>query len=687
MKKQNNPVYQKIKTLSKSAKSAVYLAQPNGENKKYILKQFNISNLSEKEINNIENEYNILSTFNSRYITKFYDSFQVQSTYNIVLEYVEGSLTLNDLLINHQKKGAKFIKEELIWSIFIQIALALAQIHGKRVIHRNIKPSSIYITNDNKIKVSNFKSSIAFSKINRYVRGFAGTPFYAAPEMWLNRLYDSKIDVWSLGVLIYELCTYKRPYMADSNLGEVIIKTKYKEISNVYTKEIKQMVDFMLNKNEMRRPTINEVIQHYIFIGKSKVVNLYDFVIKICPWIDKKGQMESTTKSTKGKGKAKGTNQPKKKKGVEKEETEEEKKIKEIKQLEFLLNNTRTKCTMYFNQLINRAKKKETNNEEHNKNESHTKGDVTSILDKYQESGIQTQNKEENNKQIKKIVPTNKKGEVTSLLDQYQMSGIPSANDNDVISDIKDSSNHQEEGVTNILSKYQMSEFPDTSSMEQIKQTSNMNNDILLPTDQNKLPELDDLIIQSQNEKGNETHYGECKKFFDPSAYEEGKEVGTVTKLLGNYKMDDSDSEPENEVPQTIDDNKEEENKLQFVVNEKISSDTHQSFIPFVVDNNTSKQSFNIIENDFDNSIAQENKKWIDDLNDKIICVTENIIKEIGKDLFIKIYEQLNNITNFNEFNLSLEIQTDFENLKFYQNEISNLEANLESIIKNKQNK
>ena len=85
MKKQKHPVYQKIKTLSKSTKSAVYIAQLNGDNKNYILKQFNISNLSEKEINNVENEYNILSTFNSRYIIKFHNSFQVKSTYNIVI--------------------------------------------------------------------------------------------------------------------------------------------------------------------------------------------------------------------------------------------------------------------------------------------------------------------------------------------------------------------------------------------------------------------------------------------------------------------------------------------------------------------------------------------------------------------------------------------------------------------------
>lgn len=104
-------------------------------------------------------------------------------------------------------------KEDLIWIYLKQIASGLMYIHSKQIIHRDVKGANVFLSADKRlVKVGDLNvSKIAKNKL-LYTQ--TGTPYYASPEVWRDRPYDLKSDIWSLGCLIYEMCALRPPFTA-----------------------------------------------------------------------------------------------------------------------------------------------------------------------------------------------------------------------------------------------------------------------------------------------------------------------------------------------------------------------------------------------------------------------------------------------------------------------------------------
>ena len=119
-----------------------------------------------------------------------------------------------------QKKGEKFSEMEIChW--FIQICLALEYVHGRRVIHRDLKTQNLFLTGNKTIKVGDFGISKVLESTTQVAMTVVGTPYYMPPEACQSAPYTSKSDVWSLGCILYELCSLKQPFQADNLLGLV----------------------------------------------------------------------------------------------------------------------------------------------------------------------------------------------------------------------------------------------------------------------------------------------------------------------------------------------------------------------------------------------------------------------------------------------------------------------------------
>ena len=148
-------------------------------------------------------------------IVNIYDVGSEDGLYYIVMEYVEG-ITLKTYI---EKKGQLSFKESA--SIAIQVARGIEAAHGKNIIHRDIKPQNIMISTDGKVKVTDFGIARAASS-NTISSNVMGSVHYASPEQARNGFIDARSDVYSLGIVMYEMITGRVPFDGDTTVAVAI---------------------------------------------------------------------------------------------------------------------------------------------------------------------------------------------------------------------------------------------------------------------------------------------------------------------------------------------------------------------------------------------------------------------------------------------------------------------------------
>jgi len=105
----------------------------------------------------------------------------------------------------------------------------MKHIHDRKIIHRDIKCQNVFLTSSNIIKMGDFGIARVLNHTNEVARSMVGTPYYLSPEIIQGRPYSFKSDIWSLGVMFYELCALKPPFDGTNIhfLGMKIVKGEY----------------------------------------------------------------------------------------------------------------------------------------------------------------------------------------------------------------------------------------------------------------------------------------------------------------------------------------------------------------------------------------------------------------------------------------------------------------------------
>lgn len=160
-------------------------------------------------------------------------------------------------LIEKYKKEYTKISNEIIIKYTKSLIDGLLYIHDKEIIHRDIKPANIFLSNNkNSLIIGDF----GISHIGDLGKTYAGTPLYASPEVLNNQSeYSYKVDEWSLGCVLYELCTLNHPFFSRS-LVELIEKQRagYEELPNNIPKYIKEIIDGFLIYNKNSRLSVHD---------------------------------------------------------------------------------------------------------------------------------------------------------------------------------------------------------------------------------------------------------------------------------------------------------------------------------------------------------------------------------------------------------------------------------------------
>ena len=249
------------------------------DKKYYVLKQISLLNLNSIQIEEVKNEAKILSSLHSINIVSWYEHFEENNNLNIIMEYCDGGDLSNYL--NEQKKTNKPLTEEKIWKFFIQMCMGISYIHKRKILHRDLKTLNIFLTKDEKVKIGDLGVAKELSQKTDFAKTFVGTPYYLSPEICEEKPYNEKSDIWALGCIVYEMATNKHPFNA-TNQGALILKIlkgKYDAISSSYSSELKKIIELMLEKNNFKRASIEDIIINPLFINKVKSYNLNEFII------------------------------------------------------------------------------------------------------------------------------------------------------------------------------------------------------------------------------------------------------------------------------------------------------------------------------------------------------------------------------------------------------------------------
>ena len=256
--------YKLIKLLGVGSFGKAYLCKNLQDNSPCVIKQIILDEMDNEERQDTLNEVIILKRLDHSNIIKFKDVFtktKPNNTLNIVTEYADDG-DLNKKILKLKERKSPFTEKQII-DYLTQICLALNHIHKKKIIHRDLKSGNVFLTKSGLIKLGDFGIAKGFKNTWEKAKTKVGTPYYLSPEIINSKPYDLKSDIWALGVLLYEMMTFKMPFNANSlpSLSLKIIKGYYQPPPSSYSKDLINLVKRCLNLDPKKRPTAESILK------------------------------------------------------------------------------------------------------------------------------------------------------------------------------------------------------------------------------------------------------------------------------------------------------------------------------------------------------------------------------------------------------------------------------------------
>nr|XP_025041363.1 serine/threonine-protein kinase Nek5 [Pelodiscus sinensis] len=252
--------YKIIEMIGEGAFGKVFLAKGKVDNHPSVIKEINLTKMPMKEKEASQKEVILLAKMKHPNIVTFYNSFQEKNMLYIMMEYCDGGDLMRRINMQH---GVLFDEDQIL-SWFVQISLGLKHIHDRKVLHRDIKAQNILLSNNGMIaKLGDFGIARMLNNTMELARTCVGTPYYLSPEICENRPYNNKTDIWSLGCVLYELCTLKHPFEGNS-LHQLVLKIcrgHFVPVSPKYSYDLRILISQLFKISPRDRPSINSILK------------------------------------------------------------------------------------------------------------------------------------------------------------------------------------------------------------------------------------------------------------------------------------------------------------------------------------------------------------------------------------------------------------------------------------------
>ncbi|KAL5249373.1 hypothetical protein ACHWQZ_G018289 [Mnemiopsis leidyi] len=251
--------YAVSKKIGNGTFGTVFLVEDNFKNKeKKVLKEICIGEMNEHETQSVDREANLLSKLNHHNIVRMFESFVHEESFYIVMEYCETG-DLDRELKNWKNKGVMVPQDQTLdW--FVQLIMAVQYIHSQKMLHRDLKCKNVFLTENKTVKIGDFGISRILTS-TEYASTFTGTPYYMSPEVIKHDGYGSKSDIWSLGVILYEICELKRAFEG-KNLMSVMMRIIQGKLPTLSAErgELGPIFNKMLKQDPHERPSSSQLL-------------------------------------------------------------------------------------------------------------------------------------------------------------------------------------------------------------------------------------------------------------------------------------------------------------------------------------------------------------------------------------------------------------------------------------------
>ena len=259
--------------LGEGSFGKVYLMRDKSKRKLICVKVIKIKNIPKKERDATKMEVDLLRRLNHPNIVRYIDSFLSRNRESlcIAMEYCDGG----DLAAQIKAARRNMFSESKILHWFVQIALGVHYMHTNNVLHRDLKTQNIFLTGNGRLVLGDLGISKVLEGTMDFAKTCIGTPYYMSPEIFKNKPYSYKSDVWALGCVLYEMTTLNHAFDSNSinGLAQKIIKGKYPPIHSKYSRQLRELIGEMLMLEPRQRPDMDQILRKPVV--KKHIINFF----------------------------------------------------------------------------------------------------------------------------------------------------------------------------------------------------------------------------------------------------------------------------------------------------------------------------------------------------------------------------------------------------------------------------
>ena len=259
--------YDILQQLGKGGYGFVAKVKSKKNHKIYAMKMIDFDKAKDPSAKQFAmSEIMLIQRLDSPHIIKYYHNFMDQNKMYIIMDFMNNG-DLSGYVKAYMEMN-KPIPQDQILELFYQCASALCYCHKSGIIHRDIKPQNLFMTETKDIKIGDF--GISTTRNDKQANSITiGTQRYMAPEMFGNQVYDSKIDVYALGCTFHMMCYFSLPREivvvtdAFGQRGDIVDvpSNKFKNL-NFYSKEIFNLIQMMIERDVNKRPKSEDVLNY-----------------------------------------------------------------------------------------------------------------------------------------------------------------------------------------------------------------------------------------------------------------------------------------------------------------------------------------------------------------------------------------------------------------------------------------